>query len=303
MRCPGEEQRAKRDYLSVPNGGYVASVFLAVARTHLLSRNQPHTISAHWSYVNRTEAGRALIRVSNTKIGRGTSVLHIILHQYGLLAEAPFISPDSPAQVVAYITNGNLSSETGVTLPTQWTLDHQPPEIDLAKVVTGDDPNWEKTYLPLMKKVPMLHHVEYYSRRGGHVLPTTHDYWIRFAVGDGFTPTSLGFVADVGPPLIIESFRPSEPNAPIPLGGFAFNKGFWYPTLTMTLDVRRELPEEGVNWLRLRVTAKEVRNGRYDAEVVMFDEAGDLVALSNHVSMAIDIERNYAERNSTKGKI
>lgn len=207
--------------------------------------------------------------------------------------------------MAAYITNGNISAEQGVNLPTQWTLDHEPPKADLAKLATGEDPNWGRMHIPIMKRVPMLNHVEYYHRRGGHVLPATHDYWIRLAhrPDSRFLQTSLGFVADAGPPLLVESFRPATRDAPIPPGGFAFNKGFWYPTLTMTLDVRRALPDEGLEWLRLRVAAKEVSNGRYDAEVVMFDEEGNLVALSHHVAMAVDVERNYAKRDNPKGKI
>jgi hypothetical protein len=242
--------------------------------------------------------------VNEARTGKATSALHIGLHQQGLLPEAPFISLGSPAEVVAYITNGNIAAESGVTLPTQWTLDHEPPPVDLAKLPGGGDPDWERMYLPLMKRVPMLHHVEYYSRRGGHILPTTHDYWIRFAkTGERFSQTSLGFVADVAPPLIVESFRPASKDAPVPPGGFAFGKKFWYPTLTMTLDVRRELPAEGLEWLRVRVVAKEIKNGRYDAEVIIFDEHGNLLGLSNHVAMAIDFERNYAKRKNGKGKI
>lgn len=66
----------------------------------------------------------------------------------------------------------------------------------------------------------------------------------------------------------------------------------------MSLDVKKALPAEGEEWLRLRVSAKVLRNGRYDAEVIVFDVKGDIVALSNHVALAVDIERNYS-----KGKL
>lgn len=204
--------------------------------------------------------------------------------------------------MVAYITNGHLDAESGVTLPTQWKLEHAPPNADLSKLPSGEDESWERMNIPIMKKVPMLNNLEYYSRRGGHVLPTTHDYWVRLGNGERFTQTSLGFLADAGPPLMVESFRPVDKSAPIPPGGFAFNKGFWYPTLTMTLEVKRKLPDDGLPWIRSRVVAKEVKNGRYDAELLMFNEEGELLAISNHVAMAMDIERNYSGRE-VKGKI
>ncbi|CAG9988552.1 unnamed protein product [Clonostachys byssicola] len=281
---------------TVPNGGFVATLFSVVASQHLASRNQPHTLAAQWSFLNRTAAGKAYIRVIESKLGRASSVLHLSLHQDGLTPHEPFIAPESQPKVVAYITNTNLAEESGVTLPTGWTLDHPPPKVDLEKLVSGTDPNWERLIHPLTKAVPMLNNLEYYHQRSGHALPTTHDYWIRLPCDENFTLASLGYVADVGPPLLIESFRPASADAPIPPGGFAFKKAFWYPTLTMTLDVRRAMPPEGLPWLRLRVAAKEVLNGRYDAEVLIFDEAGRLLALSNHVAMALDISRNYAER-------
>lgn len=149
----------------------------------------------------------------------------------------------------------------------------------------------------------MLHNLEFYCRRAGHFHPTTHDHWVRLANGERFTQTSLGYLADAGPPFVVESFRPSSPDEPIPAGGFAFKKGFWYPTLSMTLDAKRKLPEEGLEWVRLRVVAKEIRNGRYDSEVLMFDERGELLALSNHVAMAVDVERNYGGKEKMKEKI
>ena len=281
----------------VPNGGYVASVFLNVARAHLAARGQPHPISAHWSYLGRTHSGRALLVVTEAKIGRGTSVLHIALHQQGVLDKGPWISPDCPAAVVAYITSGNLDTEVGVTLPTKWSLEHAPPSVDLKKLPKGTDPNWKRSEISILKKVPMLHNLEWYVRRDGHVRPTTNDYWLRLGNGESLTQASFGFLSDAGPPLIVEQFRPTDKTAPIPAGGFAYNKGFWYPTLTMTLEVKRKIPDDGMKWIRSRVTAKEVRNGRYDAEVLMFSEGGELLAISNHVAMAVDIERNYSGRD------
>lgn len=273
----------------------MASCFLRVASQHLASRNQPHTITAQWSFLNRTQAGRAYFQVVEAKIGRATSVLHITMHQRGLLDHSPWMSTNSQSETAAYITNGNLDEETGVTLSSQWTLDLQPPTADLSKLPSGKDPSWELMYMPIMEAVPALKHLEYYRRRSGHVQPNTLDFWIRQATGERFTVNSLGFVADVGPPLLLESFRPAGPNAPIPEGGYAYDKIFWYPTLTMSLETKRNIPG-GLEWLRLRVAAKQIRNGRYDAEVIMFDADGNLVALSNHTALAVDMERNYAKR-------
>lgn len=145
--------------------------------------------------------------------------------------------------------------------------------------------------------------LQYYVRRSGHALPTIQDYWTRLPNGERFTQESLGFLADSGPPLLIEAFRPSGPGEPIPEGGFPFETVFWYPTLTMTLDFRRKLPEEGVEWVMMRVVGKEVRNGRYDAEVLIFDERGEFLASSNNVAMVVDIKRNYGGKGKRQEKM
>ena len=71
---------------------------------------------------------------------------------------------------------------------------------------------------------------------------------------------------------------------------------FWYPTLLLNLDVKKSLPEEGVEWLFTRVDTKQIKNGRMDIDVVILDEAGEIVALSHHVSFAVGAERNLAKR-------
>ena len=76
--------------------------------------------------------------------------------------------------------------------------------------------------------------------------------------------------------------------------------GFWYPTLLLNLDIKKALPEEGLEWLFARVDAKQIRNGRMDIEVVIMDEAGEIVALSQHVAFAVGLERNLAERKTFK---
>ena len=70
----------------------------------------------------------------------------------------------------------------------------------------------------------------------------------------------------------------------------------WYPTLLLNLDVKKALPEEGVRWLFSRVQAKSIKEGKYDLEVILMDEGGDLVATSQHVVFAVDAGRNTAGR-------
>lgn len=191
------------------------------------------------------------------------------------------------------MTNTSLELEKGVTLPTGFEIKPPPPSVDLERLPTDGDANWKRLQLILMDLLPIFDNVELYTPKRKSPLPATYDLWMRMASGERFTTSSLGYVADVGPPLLLETFRPTDPDAPVPEGGFAFDKIFWYPTVTMSLEVKKALPKEGEEWLRIRVAAKVVQNGRYDAEVAIFDGAGDIVALSNHVALAVDGERNF----------
>lgn len=279
--------------LTVPNGGYVASIFLRVSSAYLTPRNQPDPFAGHWQFLNATHAGPAVLVVEEVKTGRATSVVHVTLYQEGLTSSSPWISDKSKKMVVAYITNTRLELEKGVTLPTDFEIKEPPPPVDLVRLSTNGDPNWKKLQLVIMDFLRIFDNVELYTPKKQSPLPATWDLWMRMASGERFTTSSLGYVADAGPPLLVETFRPTDPYAPIPEGGFAFDKKFWYPTVTMSLEVKKALPTEGEEWLRIRVAAKVVQNGRYDAEVVIFDGAGDVVALSNHVALAVDGERNF----------
>lgn len=72
----------------------------------------------------------------------------------------------------------------------------------------------------------------------------------------------------------------------------------WYPTVVLNIDFKKALPEAGVEWLFVRAVTKQIRNGRMDIDVVILDEDGDIVALSQHVALAVDSSRNVAKRKN-----
>lgn len=78
---------------------------------------------------------------------------------------------------------------------------------------------------------------------------------------------------------------------------------FWYPTLLLNLDIKKSLPDEGVEWLFARVDTKQIKNGRMDIDLVILDEQGDIVALSSHVALAVGSARNTTERKKAESKL
>ncbi|KAK2591763.1 hypothetical protein QQS21_010553 [Conoideocrella luteorostrata] len=287
----------------VPNGGYVASILLRAAQEYLTPHDQRNTLKIHIQYLNRTTSGPAYILVEEAKIGRNTSVLHISLLQQAMLESAPWLPPNPKAEVVAYVTNTNLDNEQGLTLNTGWTLQQEPLPADLSKIREDEDPNWKRLYIPMMKRVSSFNTLEYYFQRKGHTSPSMQDYWLRCANGENFTDTALGYVADAAAALIPEAFRQRDGDRPLKPGEIAIDQAFWYPTVTMGIDVKRKLAEGGEEWLRMRAASKAMNNGRSDMEIVIFNAKGELVALSHHVALAVDFSRNLKEKKRPESKM
>ena len=150
------------------------------------------------------------------------------------------------------------------------------------------------------------------------------DEWICFEKeGERFTNESLGYVVDSFP-QIVERYSPEElekameqaasPGSlqspsilakPAPKSKLDRSQWarFWYPTLLLNVEVKKALPPQGAEWLFVRVRSKLIRNGRMDLEVVVMDEGGDVVALSQHVALVLGAERNMDRNDGGQGKI
>lgn len=123
-----------------------------------------------------------------------------------------------------------------------------------------------------------------------------------------FTTASLGYVCDMWPQLI-DAFIPGSPysaagmvQATLALRQDAVENGivlndesarewvrYWYATTSMTVQVHRALPGEGVDWLWTKVWAESIRDGRMDIRLVVADGEGTVATASLAVLV---VERN-----------
>lgn len=290
----------------------MASCLLRAASLHLAPSGQKDVLNAHFQFLNRTETGPAVIVIEDVKLGRQLSTLHATLYQRALLPSAPWITRGSTRKEVAvYLTMTDLSKETGISLPTGFALQHPfapPPKPDLDALREDRDAHWRQFRFPggnPLRYSRCLQNCVYYDPRGGQPAKNIIDKWVRLASGERFTAASLGFVSDCWP-YVVEAYRPSEQEAgekrrqgeSVP---FAPGARFWYPTVVLNLEVKKPLPQEGLEWLQLRIQSKQIKNGRLDLEVLILDEQGDLVAISTHVNLILGSERNTAERSGTGG--
>lgn len=232
------------------------------------------------NFLRRTEVGPATFVVKDVKLGRQTSVIHITLSQ-----------GTSREEVVGYITQSNLELESGISLPTNWTLLPAPCPVKVHRLNDDSDQLWKRyDMIPFLKFRKASARVQFHLPRNGQVDNSIIDEWIRLSSGERFTMNSLGYVADVFPQLV-ESYRETLPSTKTQEWG-----NFWYPTILLSLDIKKVLPPEGVEWLFVRVRSKQIKHGRMDLEVVIMDEGGDVIALSQHVSLIVGSERNVAQR-------
>lgn len=209
--------------------------------------------------------------------------------------------------MVGVLTNSNLATETGVTFNTNYVLSPPPLPVNLQLLGKDEDPNWAcQKDMPFKEFRKATQKTQFHFPRKGQAKQNLGDEWIRRSSGEKWTNTSIGYVADTWP-MPVESFiHSADPYSFEDVESQKDNPRpakFWYPTLLLNLDIKKSLPEEGVEWLFTRVEAKQIRNGRMDLEVIIMDDGREIVALSHHVAFAVGSERNIADRRKVESKI
>ncbi|KAK8075889.1 hypothetical protein PG997_010552 [Apiospora hydei] len=278
---------------------------------HLAPRGQPDTLTAHFEFPNRTFAGPAVISVDEVNLGKQLSRLHLTLWQGGLMSKPPWVDQSASRRtVLAYTTHADLRNFTGISLPTGYegreaaalpTL----PDFEALKA-SGRDGSWEEPKIPESSPWPRA------SWTCGYASPA----------GEPITKDTLAYVVDSFPYnmhtfLAAPELRQLLLSQPDPDGETKEKKaqraevkerdeqraGLWFPTVVMNLEAKTALPVEGVEWLAVRVTSKQIKDGKFDMEVIVRDVEGEMVALSHHVAMIVSLERNTKKRGSSKASL
>ena len=194
-----------------------------------------------------------------------------------------------------------------------------PPQISSPKdpINAGDD--WVSCWVASDVYSRTMVNVKFLLRRDATSLTDTVEEWITFAnPRDRFTSNSLGYVADTWP-QIVDAYVPGSPYSAAgmvavssrmrPDQGIVLDEAnrqkwvrYWYPTLSMNLQVHNSLPETGVQWLWLKVWATEIAGGRMDVQILIADV--ERVVASGYLSvMVVEQERNQRAKPRGKSKI
>lgn len=74
---------------------------------------------------------------------------------------------------------------------------------------------------------------------------------------------------------------------------------FWYPNVTINIDLKARLPPEGAECLHLRVVTRMLRGSRVDLDVLILDQKGELVSTSTQVALVVAGSRNIKGRQGS----
>ena len=287
------------------------------------ARSCPHPVNLHLEFLRRTSVGPAIFTVKDVKLGSRISNLHITLSQK---RDAANDKGPNQEEVEGYLTLSNISTETGLTLDTQYQLWPQRLPADLPRL--GSQHKDENYMLRASDPFPSFRRAAqnlqiHLVRPDNKIAPNAAsgrpramiDQWVRFTPKPArfkgapgrWTNDALGFLVDMFPQIVEGYVNPFVEEAALGqhtqeevkkfLSANEPRAKFWYPTLALNLDIKKLLPEEGVEWLFVRVKAKAIKNGRFDLDIEVWDEQGELVASSVHASLVMDASRNHTRSN------
>lgn len=266
------------------------------------------------TFLRRTAAGPATLEVEDMKLGARTSTIHI-----KLLQPSEKKKDTLEIKVAGYITVSPPSAETGISAHTGWTAHPSPPPGSLADgkvnlsalAQSGRDGAWTRLDPPFPEFRRAAAQLELYGPGKGEAQQQRTgtmaiDQWARFRPGGDiegrWTDAAVVYLLDMFP-MALDGFDTMSATAVAQAKGeeVAEQKAkFWYPTVTLNIDMKKHLPAEGVEWLYSRIATRVVRDGRTDLDVTVLDRDGEVVALSTQVGLVVSASRNLGSRKMEK---
>ncbi|KAI2613922.1 thioesterase family protein [Hypoxylon fragiforme] len=299
----------------VLHGGCVAAALHHAAATHiatepkLAAKNQPDILTLHLEFLRPCDARESTIAIRDLKVGERTSTLQLELWQ------------GEKMKVVALATSINMDRSNGPTHPTAWAL-HPPPKPvpDFAAVLAHrPDEHWLPAHfagdvIPFTRRMLVL------DPRDGFPVDGICDAWATFLGDERMDATYLALMTDYIPSMSdtllrnggfydaranfakVDEWAMEHPGVPAELTNFlkdAAKLTIFNNTVTLDIEFKRRLPEEGLQWVFTRLASRMMEDGRLDAEVTLCDEKMDLVCVARQVILVLDAKRKFGEAKSS----
>ena len=172
--------------------------------------------------------------------------------------------------------------------------------LQISQLLDDSDPQWLSWTYPWSPKsyLKAATHIRWFTPVNGAQQPSIVNLWLTpVSHDDSFTNEMLASIADQWTP-VLENYRSDSPFTTerlarateaddITVGTDPNTPPFKYLTASMSLEVKKVLPPEGVRWLFLRAQTRKIEKGRFDAEMLIFNEKLDLMAISHQVCLIV----------------
>ena len=275
-------------------------------------------------YLRSTTAGKVTLEIEDLRVGGNASTVRVTLIQNGkdrITGFVSYVHPSLTTYLIGSHRNTDMHAERGFSAETGYILSPPPSPAQVAQLANGTDPNWIGWTYPWYPKsfLKASTHFRFFFPIDGGPHPSITDVWLTpVRSSDAFTTEMLGCVADNWHRMV-ENYRPNAAWSIKKMVARAMQVGqdsstdvdrgrtpvpYSYPTLSLSLEIKKLLPAQGVKWLLIRAEAKEIKNGRMDAAVTIVDENLELVAVSQQVSFIVDLVEEAKKAASHKeGKL
>ena len=263
-------------------GGFLNALMLSAAQRFAAAEfgpgRFPDPVHAFVQFLKMVPPGEVVVTCDALRVSSRQCVVKVEL--------AGSVEASAATATVGIITLGDISKEAGLSQPSQSAVCTPPaPPNRETECVTIDDPVVDAT--PVTSK---LNWVAPRSPDGlwGHRLGGHHrEVWVSFRDGSSIDDMyHLALLSDmVGLQIIIMPcpYSPyKQPLQPPATHQAGFYLRYALSTLCLTVEFKKR-PDPSTRWVMIRSNSHQVSNGRYDVNIQILDEGGDLLALSNHV--------------------
>ncbi|SMY22305.1 unnamed protein product [Zymoseptoria tritici ST99CH_1A5] len=299
---------AEYSYGAVAHGGYLISLMWLAIELHFKTTHasiaQPDINAFHIEFLRPVSVGPVMISIKDVRLGKTSSTVHASLSQAG------------KERCVVYSTNsGPAATRTTISMPMDHRPQPLPPPINFDNVLIGSDPSWIRYDHPQDLALPnaTLRRLIYAVQR--HPPPNrniVHQWITPRRSSEKWTNASLGILLDSSVPPM-ENFYDDAPHnyfngAKRAMQLEAENRSLYdhppwlvprmYPTVNMSVQIKRQLPEEGEKWLSLRWHTKECLHGRFDVDIEVWDVKNNLIATGFSIWTIADNSRSLSTRLS-----
>ena len=296
---------------NVLHGGSIAAAIHHAATTHLATEmaaaNQPDLLTLHVEFFRSCEPRDSTITITELKVGVLTSTLQLQLSQGG------------KTKVLALATSINMDSP-GPTVEKTWRPYPSPPPVPDFNAVETHKPDAHWLPVTLTDEIfPVLGRQVSLIPRGGFPIDGICDCWYSFQNNERMDAPYLTMMTDCIPPMSdtllrngsfydvhrmsrdIEAWAKKHPGVPAKLTHTleaAMRVPILNHTVTLNIEFKRRLPEEGLRWIFSRAESRMLQGGRMDLDVTICDQNLNLLCIARQSILALDAKRKLMNKKA-----